>query len=127
MTRLAATFKERHGAVLGVMNIIGRLTRKVAMLSDDEIDELEHATKQLEAVWITSYPDHPLLPPKLHVIIDHIPKFARYFGSLGVFGEDGIEALHPMHSRVRALVKSMRNPRERGEAEQKHMIISQKF
>jgi len=97
------------------------------MLSDAELDDLEQAVNNLEKAWITSYPEHPLLTPKVQVIIDLVVKFARHYGTLGIFGEDGLEALHPMHSRVRALVKSMRNPTQRAKAEQGHLLTTQKF
>jgi len=127
-SRLAASFKKkRHGEMLECLRVIGHLSRKVSMLSDAELDDLEKAVNNLKKAWITSYPEHPLLTPKVQVIIDLVVKFARHYGTLGIFGEDGLEALHPMHSRVRALVKSMRNPTQRAKAEQGHLLTTQKF
>lgn len=126
-SRLAASFKKRHGDILKCMNIIGHFTRKVDLLTDVELDEVDRTIKEFEKAWVTSYPDHPCLMPKAQIIVDLIMKFARHYGATGVFGEDGIEALHPLHSRVRALVKSMRNPTKRLQAEQGHLIISQQL
>jgi len=126
-SRLASSFKKRHGDILKCMNIIGHFTRKVDILTELELNELDRAIKEFEKAWVSSYPDHPCLMPKAQIIVDLIMKFARHYGTIGVFGEDGIEALHPLHSRVRALVKSMRNPTKSLQAEQGHLIISQQF
>lgn len=50
---------------------------------------------------------------KGHIVEVHVPEFARKFGTCGVFGEDGLEALHPHGTLVRLLVRQMRNPEAR--------------
>ena len=39
--------------------------------------------------------DHPMLTVKGHTVEDHLIHFARHYGVLGVFGEDGMKAEHP--------------------------------
>ena len=65
--------------MLECMRVIGHLTRKVAMLKDEELDELEQAINTFEKAWITSYPEHPLLTPKGQVIVDVVMKYARHY------------------------------------------------
>jgi len=60
-----------------------------------------------------AYPDQAILTPKSHVIEAHIVAFVSYFGTIGIFDEDGMEAIHPMDTRARVLVRSMRNEVQR--------------
>lgn len=94
-SRLAASFKKRHGDMLECLRVIGHLSRKVSMLTEAELGDLEQAVNNFEKAWIAAYPEHPLLTPKAQVTIDLVVKFARHYGTLGIFGEDGLEALHP--------------------------------
>lgn len=43
------------------------------------------------------------ITPKLHVLCCHAPEFLRRFGSLGRYGEQGLEALHGRFNRDAAL------------------------
>jgi hypothetical protein len=126
-TLLASTFKARHSAILEPMNTIGHLTRKVAMLTDDELDSLDGAIADFKTAWPISYPGHPILTPKGELVVNHVSAQARFYGTLGVFGEDGIEALHQMDSSIRMLVRSMRSPSQRQAAHVSHMVIQQHF
>ena len=65
------------------------------MLTEAELGDLEQAVNNFEKAWIAANPEHPLLTPKAQVTIDLVVKFARHYGTLGIFGEDGLEALHP--------------------------------
>ena len=44
-----------------------------------------------------------------------------YDGFLGIFGEDGLEALHPKDSLCRRMVRQMRNPEARHKAHTRHL------
>ena len=58
---------------------------------------------------------------KGHIVEVHVPEFARKFGTCGVFGEDGLEALHPHGKLVRRLVRQMQNPEARHAAHTLHL------
>ena len=103
---------ETHCGILGQLNIIGHHIRHVDMLLTAQIDELRVAC----AEYGIAYPDHVVLTPKGHLIEAHIIPFATYFGTIGVFGEDGMEAIHPMDTSARVLVRSMRNAIKRHQA-----------
>ena len=123
----ATAFFDRHAQVLRHIHVIGHLSRKVAMLTAGELDELETACFEFGRVFRVSYPDHPILTVKGHTVEDHLIHFARHYGVLGVFGEDGMEAEHPLDTRMRLLVRTMRNPVARQKALQSHMIVHKKF
>ena len=55
-----------------------------------------------------------------HVIVAHVPDFVIMYGICGVFGEDGVEALHVTDSAARRLVRQMRNPEARYKAHALH-------
>ena len=50
-----------------------------------------------------------MLTPKGHIVEKHVHDFARRYRALRVFGEDGMESLHPLDVRVRMLVRTMKN------------------
>ena len=51
--------------------------------------------------------------------------FIDKYGTLGMFGEDGIESLHPWDNRCRMLTRSIRNPIKRVMATNKHLAAKQ--
>ena len=59
--------------------------------------------------------DHPMLTVKGHTVEDHLIHFARHYGVLGFFGEGGMEAEHPFDTRMRLLVRTIRNPKDLSE------------
>ena len=123
---VATQFYDRHVAVLAPLLVVSRLSRAVAMLSDQQIEgELGPACIALPKALRASYPDHDILTIKGHLVEDHYMDFARHYGTLGVFAEDGMEAYHPMDSRFRLLVRTMRNAVQRHKAFMGHMTIQQ--
>jgi hypothetical protein len=121
----ATEFYDRHCGILRQLSIIGHHTRRVAMLSHDQIEELRVACSEYARLFRIAYPDHAVLTPKGHLIESHLVAFAVHYGTIGVFGEDGMEALHPMDTRARVLVRSMRNPVGRHQAMAKYIQIEQ--
>ena len=51
----------------------------------------------------------------------HVPEIARRYGNCGVFGEDGVGAIHPHATPVRRLVRQIRNPEARHAAHTRHL------
>jgi hypothetical protein len=62
---------------------------------------------------------------KGHIVEKHLVNYARYYGTLGVFGEDGLEALHPSDTRSRVVVRAMRNSEARHRALMKINLMKQ--
>ena len=116
-------FYKRHCTCLKPLAVVVELTRKVEMLTAQQLDDLEAACKEFVGSFRTLFPDHSIVAPKFHVIEKHIPYFARRFETCGVFGEDGLESLHPMDSRARLIVRTIRNPVKRHKAATKHLLI----
>lgn len=124
-------FREYHARILQVLDKIGKLSRKVEMLSDSEIDELSLACKEYGAAarapvaTCLKIPKKFLrekLTPKGHTVECHLAEFAKRYGTIGFFGEDGIEALYPKDTAVRLLTSSVRNAKARAAARMLHMV-----
>ena len=58
---------------------------------------------------------------KGHVVEVHVPEFVEWYGTCGIQGEDGVEGLHPQDSKVRRIVRCMRNPEARHKAHTRHL------
>ena len=120
----AAEFRDlvaRHCAVIEHLDVVGHYTRAVWTLTPSEIDELARACAKFGEAWRASYPHRKEMTVKGHIVEVHVPEFARKFGTCGVFGEDGLEALHPHDTLVRRLVRQMRNPEARHAAHTLHL------
>ena len=103
------------------LDVVGHYTRAVWTLTPSEIDELARACAKFGEAWRASYPHRKEMTVKGHIVEVHVPEFARKFGTCGVFGEDGLEALHPHDTLVRRLVRQMRNPEARHAAHTLHL------
>ncbi len=119
----ADKFVQRHSAVLKELGTISHLSRAARFLTPGELDAFEQACSEFGRVFRLSYPNHLILTVKGHLIEKHMAKIARYYGTLGIFGEDGLEALHPLDSRARAITRTMRNSTARHEATLTHCLL----
>ena len=97
------------------------------MLLPEELDALQAACTAYGAACREAYPNHPILTHKGHLIEMHLASIARRFGTVGIFGEDGMEAMHPLDSRERLLVRSMRKVVDRHKTLTTHTAIQQNF
>ena len=68
-------------------------------LTPDEMIQLETACAAFGYAFRMAH--ERILTVKGHIVEAHLVSFARRFDNLGVMGEDGIEALHPLDSRAR--------------------------
>ena len=121
----AAAFVQRHSSVLEKLAIISPILRAIRFLSPTELDQLEASCKKVAANFRDAYPDHRIVTVKMHIVERHLWRIARRYGTLGIFGEDGIEALHPLDSRARILTRSMRNPKARHSSTTLHSTLQQ--
>ena len=93
-------FKERHAAVLRPLKVVSRLMRAVRILDGTERADLTRACKEFGTAWRASY---GMCTPKAHMIEVHVPRYVEKYHTIGIFGEDGIESLHPLDSKVRTI------------------------
>ena len=108
----------RHMAVLAPASIISHLTRAVRELTDLEIDQLHDACVACGTARRVHFPDMNMTPKEIMTedTVNGLMAQVRYYRTLGWFGEDGIEALHPYDARKRQLVQAIRNPEARHRA-----------
>jgi hypothetical protein len=118
-------FKEKHLPVWTLLNDIHGIMRSIEAQNDSAIDILEEKCPELANVWREKFEPHDGVTPKLHIIEHHVVPFIREHRSLGRFGEDGIESLHPYSNRARALVASMQSATTRHAAMELHVRIQQ--
>ena len=114
-------FVQRHSAVCAPLGVVAHLTRAVRMLTGQEKSELKQACSGFAAAWRSSYPNRKQLTVKGHIVERHVPEYAEWHGTCGIFGEDGVEGLHPKDTLVRRLVRTMRNPVARHTAHTLHL------
>ena len=105
--------------------IVTHYSRKNELLTQGEISELREACKAYPAAIFAAYPERKYLTVKVHLIERHLMFFIDKYGTLGMFGEDGIESLHPWDNRCRMLTRSIRNPIKRVMATNKHLAAKQ--
>lgn len=107
---VGAQFYLRHHRVLTPLHKACNLCRAARILKESEITELETACKDVGIAWRESYPSAAVLTPKLLALETDVPRMARIWKSIGLFGEDGMEAFHPKWREAMLMVRSMRNP-----------------
>ena len=134
---LADEFFADYCSILAHLVVVNRLTRKTDLLSDAEIVELDLACKGFGTTFRLvdakrTYPPGSThkkgtLTAKGHVIEKHVIHYARRFGTCGAFGEDGLEALHPLDTAARLLTRSIRNNALRINATANRLALVQGF
>ena len=107
----ADEFFADHCSTLEHLSVVNHFTRKVDMLTPDEIGQLEIACAgfatafrlidQKRVYTPTSTHDIGTLTVKGHAVECHVVDWARRFGTCGALGEDGMEALHPLDTAAR--------------------------
>ena len=109
-SEVGAQFVSRHAAVIKPLGEACSLARAARRLTDDEISKLEEACMAVGVEWRKSYPDAAVLTPKMLSLVTDVPRIAKKWKSIGLFGEDGMEALHPKWRDAMLMVRCMRNP-----------------
>ena len=94
---------------------IAPLMRATRLLTPAELDHLETNCAALGATWREHFAaahggEHT---PKVHLIERHVVEQARRHGTLGMFGEEAVEAEHPAWARAAQLCRAIKNPRAR--------------
>jgi len=116
------SFVKRHADVLKPLGVVLHETRKVRMLTVEELGTLKAACGEFGAAWRVSYPLRAKLTPKGHIVEHHVWRYAELYGTCGVFGEDGAEAIHVSDSACRRIVRQMRKPEDRHKAHTLHHL-----
>ena len=120
---------DRYSSVFKHLSIISHLTRSTlegreqyGQFTAEQEASLENACTGFGDAFRVAH--GRLLTVKGHIVEKHVPAYARLYGVLGIFGEDGLEALHPLDSRCRLITRTMRNPKGRLIATTKFMDMA---
>ena len=62
-------------------------------LSPKQVEDLNHSCWALGEWFPKAFPNETI-PPKLHILIAHVPECAQAWGTLGILSEHGLESLH---------------------------------
>jgi hypothetical protein len=117
----AASFLAKHTPVWDALDRIALPMRTKRRLTAAELDDLKLGCPAFAEAYRAAFGLEVL--PKMHVIETHVYPFALEWGSVGRFGEDGVESLHPIDNRARALVAAMQNPEARHRAMELHLAL----
>jgi hypothetical protein len=92
---------------------IAPLMRATRLLTPAELDHLETNCAALGATWREHFAAaHGVKhAPEVHLIERHVVEQARRHGTLGMFGEEAVEAEHPAWARAAQLCRAIKNPR----------------
>ena len=107
---------ERKTSTLKELAIVCHYTRAARILTLEERALLRAACEAYPKAFRLAFPARKIVPPKVHYIEKHIMPIVDMFGTIGIFGDDGLESFHPVDSRARLIVRSMRNSVERHKA-----------
>ena len=121
----ADAWRVKHCSVLKHLAVISHLTRAVRILDEVEKSNLREACASYPKAFRLAHPEHATVTPKIECIERHIMRFIDLFGTLGVFGEDGLESYHPLESRARYIVRTMRSAIDRHVAMMGHVLKNQ--
>ena len=85
------------------------------LLTDAELDVVDTNCAALGATWRLHFAvaGGAAHTPKVHLIERHVPFYARLHGTLGMLGEEAVEALHPWWTAAARLCQAMTNPKAR--------------
>jgi len=125
----AARFVARYTSIFVHLRTVSHLTRSTLEGRDSYGSFTAHQLSELETACVGfgeafREAHGRMLTVKGHLVERHIPVYARRYGILGIFGEDGLEALHPLDSRCRLITRTMRNAKQRSLANIKHMDMA---
>ena len=118
---VAAAWIARKTSTLKELDVVCHYTRAVRMLKTEEKAALKSACIAYPEAFRLAFPGRKIVPPKIHCIEKHIMPIVEKYGTIGVFGEDGLESYHPVDSRARMIVRTMRNSVERHKAMTNHI------
>ena len=115
--------KTENGRDPGINELMRRAS---GVLSDQEVDTLDLLIQEyIAARKAILGPTGKVMTPKEHALAEHIVPMARMYKTVGLFGEDGVESLHPQDTAKRQLTRAMRNPEARLRAHMRHMLALQ--
>ena len=108
------------------MQKICRLIRRSSeLVTEQERAELPVWCDEYVVARLACLPADKPLTPKEHCIDAHICDWINRYSTLGIFGEDGLEGVHPKDTKMRELTRGMREPLARLEAHMLHLEAAQ--
>jgi hypothetical protein len=106
-------FIDAHLKTMEMLSKIGELMRAARMLTVAEIDELCTLCEAYGQILRSRLKTNEALTPKAYCLEVEIPMIARYFGTVGLFGQDGGEAAHPKWKNAANLSRCITNAKDR--------------
>ena len=118
----------RYSPALEALASIAPLMRATRLLSAAELDLLETNCAELGRIWREEFAaaHGGEQTPKVHLIERHVAEQARRHGTLGMFGEEGGEAVHPAMTLAAQLCRAIKNPQARLLATKRHIEAKQR-
>ncbi|XP_071948723.1 uncharacterized protein [Antedon mediterranea] len=83
---------QRYVDLLGRLDHVFSFT-SARFLCDNEVEDVRQSCWALGIFFCSIFPEQNI-PPKLHILISHVPECALLFRTLGLLSEHGIESLH---------------------------------
>ena len=98
---------------LAALSALVPLMLAARLLTDAELDVVDTNCAALGATWRLHFAvaGGAAHTPKDHLIERHVLFHARLHGTLGVLGEEAVEALHPWWTAAARLCQAMRDPK----------------
>ena len=106
---------EKAAPALVALAALVPLMLAARLLTDEELDIVETNCAALGKTWRLHFAvaNGAAHTPKVHIIERHVVAYARLHGTLGMLGEEAVEALHPWWTAAARLCQAMRDPRAR--------------
>ena len=87
--------KERYSELFKRLSHILLDFTEAKFLTSNEVQDLCHSCWSLGEWFPRNFPNETI-PPKLHILIAHVPECALAWGTLGILSEHGVESLHAL-------------------------------
>ena len=82
-----------------IFTIFNKYLCAARRLTAREIKEIETASKELKEKFGTLFPEREITP-KIHMLMVHVPLFAKQYQTLGLFSEAVIESVHAEQNTI---------------------------
>lgn len=111
--------QKRIYSLLSLYSKIFRLANLARFMTEEEIAQLENYCKELGEKYLLEFPEVNMTI-KMHLLVHHVPKFARQFRTVSMFSEQGLESSHAFINRLYRQFCVYRNKTRRLELVAKH-------
>ena len=104
--------QENFNEICAVLKTLLKITKAKRFLSDEELNTLEDCCNRIGYLYPKTF--RPCsITPKIHDLIFHLPRKARYFRTVGGVREDALEASHSQGNSLARRYASVKNKPEK--------------